>query len=102
MFFALLSVSLLKLSLKSCNITDPFVQELTEPLTNNKTLLHLNLSSNCIGDDGCIALASSLRLNRTLLTLSLTGNFIGDRGAASLAKVFCWHGISLHEKLCLM
>ena len=80
-------VSLIRLSLKSCSMTDNLIQELTDPLTRNKTLLHLNLSSNKIGNQGCIALATSLRLNRTLLTLSLTGNTIGDIGVATLAKV---------------
>lgn len=73
--------------MKSCGITDQFLQDFSPLLIKNGTLLHLNLSCNSIGDDGCAALASSLRLNRTLLSLSLVGNVIGDKGAASLAKV---------------
>lgn len=81
------SKSLVKISMKSCGITDQFLQDFSPLLIKNGTLLHLNLSCNSIGDDGCAALASSLRLNRTLLSLSLVGNVIGDKGAASLAKV---------------
>lgn len=73
--------------MKSCNISDQFVKELSSPLAENGTLLHLNLSCNSIGDTGCVALATSLRLNRTLLTLSLTANSIGDSGVVALAKV---------------
>lgn len=74
--------------MKSCDIVDQFVEELSSALTENGTLLHLNLSCNRIGDNGCRALATSLRLNRTLLTLSLTGNSIGDSGVVALAKVY--------------
>lgn len=73
--------------MKSCNITDQFIEELSSSLAVNATLLHLNLSCNMISDNGCIALATCLRFNRTLSTLSLTGNSIGDRGATSLAQV---------------
>lgn len=83
----ILSCSLVKLSMKNCDITDDFTQEVAPQLATNGNLLHLNMSCNSIGDTGCAALATSLRLNRTLLTLSLTGNSIGNGGAASLALV---------------
>ena len=82
----LTSYSLVKLSVKSCKLTDSFTQDITPYIGN---LLHLNMSCNSIGDDGCVSLATALRLNRTLLTLSLTGNCISDKGASCLAEV--WH-----------
>jgi len=74
-----------KLSLNSCNLIVPCLQELKDSLIDNEVLTDISLYSNEIDAEGAQLIAQMLANKSLLRTLGLSNNLIGQGGARELA-----------------
>lgn len=75
------------LCLQENNLTDEFVQDLTECIVQGCCYLqHFNLRQNCIRTSGAIHIARALSTQRYLQEVLLDRNEIGDEGANQIVK----------------
>ena len=86
---------LTKLSLNSCNLIVPCIEELKNSLIDNEVLTDLSLYSNEIDAEGAQLIAQMLVGKSHLKTLGLSNNIIGQGGARELAQVCIPHLTSM-------
>ena len=84
-----------KLSLNSCNLIVPCLEELKGSLMDNDVLTDISLYSNDIDAEGAQLIAQMLVNKHQLKTLGLSNNVIGQGGARELAQICIPHLTSL-------
>lgn len=92
-----INITLVKLKLSKCEISDNGACSLAYYLRNNTSLKAIDLSSNKISSDGAKAFADLLNQNNTLEALSLCSNRIGDIGMIAISEVLACRNVGLKK-----